>query len=44
MDKQELFTTIYNRMVAQGGPAFEDGMCLYEAPNGMHCGIGCVLP
>lgn len=43
MNKQELLNKAYAGIIAQGGPSFENGSCLYTSKDGKHCAIGHLL-
>jgi hypothetical protein len=44
MNRQEIFTKTVLHLRAQGRPAMDAGDCLYRAPDGTACAIGCHLP
>ncbi len=45
MDRQAVATKVYQFLLKQGKPAIgADGGCLYQAPDGCRCAIGCLLP
>jgi hypothetical protein len=42
---QEIFDKVASHLLAQGAKAQgEDGKCLYLAPSGAKCAIGCLIP
>lgn len=44
MNRQEVFNTVYKKLVAQGKRCANDhGNCFYER-DGMHCAVGHLLP
>lgn len=41
MNRQEIFDTAANGIIAQGGPAYRDGACMYyDETNERRCAIG----
>ena len=43
MTEQEIFDEALTKIVAQGKASVSDGSCVYESPDGTHCGVGCLL-
>lgn len=45
MTDQEAFDKIVARLMDGTGPAVnEKGDCMYRAPNGLKCAVGCLIP
>lgn len=45
MNRQEVFDKVLNHLLKQGRKSVDsDGRCLYRAPNGDKCAIGCLIP
>lgn len=53
MTNQEIFDTVYRHLLKQGrrstrqrpgNPAGQDPLCVYRAPNGDRCAVGCLIP
>lgn len=45
MNDQEIFDKVAAHLIKQGGPALNaDHECMYRAPNGYMCAIGCLIP
>lgn len=44
MTPQEIFTTAWVKMTAQGHRSYKIGFgCMYRAPDGSACAVGCML-
>lgn len=44
MNRQEVFNRVAAHLLAQGEQSVsEDGSCMYRAPNGRACAIGCLI-
>lgn len=43
MTPQEIFDTVATHLFAQGKQAVSDGACVYRAPDGSKCAIGCLI-
>ncbi len=42
---QEVFDKVVSHLRSQGGPAVnEEGTCMYRAPGGKKCAVGCMIP
>ncbi len=45
MTNQEIFDKVAAHLIKQGGPARDaDHECMYRAPNGYMCAVGCLIP
>ena len=45
MTLREIFETVKAHLLAQGKQAAdENGQCLYRAPGGLKCAVGCLIP
>ena len=45
MDNQEIMETVAKHLLKQGRRSLDaDGRCMYRAPNGDKCAVGCLLP
>lgn len=53
MTAQEIFDTVINHLLQQGGPALnynyddealDDPVCRYRSNNGLKCAVGCLIP
>lgn len=43
LTKQQIFDKVAVHMLTQGRPALNDGTCVYLAPNGDTCAVGCLI-
>lgn len=41
---EQTFDMIANHLIAQRVPAKDKNKCVYRAPNGTMCAIGCIIP
>ncbi len=44
MNRQEIFNTVYTRLMTQGRRAMNGKACAYLAPNGNRCAVGHLIP
>lgn len=44
MDNQTFFNQCVQKLLEQGRPAMDDGVCLYRGPESTKCGIGHFIP
>lgn len=44
MNKQEIFDTVYEKLLKQGKASTFDGKCRYRGANGNKCAIGHLIP
>lgn len=44
MTRQEIFDTVATHLITQGRRAWTGTNCMYLAPNGDRCAIGCLIP
>jgi len=40
VSRQQFLDFVYAKLKEQGRPAYAEGRCLYNGPDGTHCGIG----
>lgn len=43
-NKQEIFNEVYTKLVKQGAPSIENGVCRYRGPNNTRCAVGWLIP
>ena len=43
-NKQEIFNEVYTKLVKQGQPSSENGLCRYRGPEGARCAVGWLIP
>lgn len=43
-NRQQALNTAYAKIVAQGQPAIDRGMCCYRSPLGYKCAVGWLIP
>lgn len=43
LTKQEIYDKVKAHLLAQGGPAMNDGTCVYRSPDGKKCAVGCLI-
>lgn len=41
---QEIFDTVAKHLLTQNERASNNGACMYRAPNGCKCAVGCLIP
>lgn len=39
-----LLDTVEDFLIKQGEPAQDGGCCFYKTPEGLKCGVGCLIP
>ena len=44
MTDQEFFDRVVTHLVEQGGRAGDRNVCMYRAPSGFTCAVGCMIP